>query len=140
MKKAKKYVYPLICSVGFLIVLVALVFIINAAFEDGGYVGLAVGLLILLAWIVLGLPIYCIIYSKIIVDERLKFLFCAYNSLMIAVSHIMPFNWRGEETIIVLFTLWVLFWNIVPLFFRSLSRKCEEKILKMKLKFSMIEI
>lgn len=126
MKNAKKYVYPFVCSGGFLLFWVALVFALNAIFSDGNYGGLAVGLLILLAWLLLGLPICCIRYSKIIINEKLKFFFCAYNSLVIIVFHILPFNLRGQTTIIVLFMLWVLFWNLVPLICRLYSSKQKE--------------
>ena len=60
-------------------------------------------------------------------DDKLKFVFCAYNSLLIIAAHILPFNLQGEITIITRFILWVLFWNIVPLIFRLISRKHEEK-------------
>ena len=64
---------------------------------------------------------------KFLCEEKFNFLFSAYNSLTIIVSHILPFNLQGETTIIVLFILWVLFWNIVPLICRLISRKHEEK-------------
>ena len=127
MKNAKKYIYPFICSVGFLFFWSALVFTINTFLYDYGYGGLGLGTLILFTWLILGLPIYCIKYSKIIVNENLKFLFCTYNSLIIIVFHILPFNLQGETTIIVLFVLWVLFWNIVPLICRLSAAKHEEK-------------
>ena len=126
MKKAKKYIYPLLFSIGFLVSWVALVIMINATSSGEGYGGLGLGMLILFAWLLFALPIYCIRYSKIIIDEKLKFLFCAYNSLMIIVFHMLPFNLQGETTIIILFILWVLFWNIVPLICRLKSPKHEE--------------
>ena len=126
MKKAKKYIYPLLFSIGFLISWILLAITINATFNDDGYGGLVLGLLILFAWLIFGLPICCIRYSKIIIGENLKFLFCAYNSLMIIVFHMLPFNLQGQTTIIALFILWVLFWNIVPLICRLKSPKHEE--------------
>ena len=127
MKKAKKNIYPILFSIGFLIFWILTVTIINETFKgDTGYGGLGIGLLLLFAWLIFGLPICCIRYSKIIIDEKLKFLFCAYNSLMIIVFHMLPFNLQGETTIIVLFILWVLFWNIVPLICRLKSPKHEE--------------
>ena len=97
------------------------------SFPHGSYAPAAWVVLFTLAWLILALPIYCIRYSKTIVDEKLKFLFSTYNSLLIIVLHILPFNLQGETTIIVLFILWVLFWNIVPLICRLISRKHEEK-------------
>lgn len=127
MKKAKKYIYPIIFSIGFVVSWIALVIIINTTFSGDGYGGLGLGMLILFAWLIFALPIYCIRYSKIIINEKLKFLFSAYNSLLIIVFHILPFNLQGEITIITLFILWVLFWNVVPLICRLVCRKHEEK-------------
>ncbi len=127
MKKAKKYIYPLFFSIGFLVSWIALVIIINATFSGEGYGGLGLGMLILFAWLIVVLPIYCVRYSKIIINEKLKFLFSVYNSLLIIVLHILPFNLQGEPTIVILFILWVLFWNIVPLICRLIFRKREEK-------------
>ena len=127
MKKAKKYIYPLFFSIGFLVSWTALVEIINATSSGEGYGSLGLGMLILFAWLIIALPIYCIRYRKIIVNEKLKFLFSTYNSLLIIALHILPFNLQGETTIIVLFILWVLFWNFVPLISRLISRKYEEK-------------
>ena len=127
MKKSKKYFYPLFFSIGFVVSWIVLVMVLNATSSGEGYGALGVGVLILFAWLIFALPIYCIRYSKIIVAEKFKFLFSAYNSLLIIVLHILPFNLQGEITIIVHFVLWVLFWNIVPLICRLVSRKHEEK-------------
>ena len=126
--KIKKYIYPPIFSAGFIAFWVAVVLIINTtATGDEGYGGLGIAMLILFAWLILALPIYCIRYSKIIVDEKLKFVFSVYNSLLIIASHVLPFNLQGELTIIIYFVLWVLFWNFFPIVWRLLSRKYEEK-------------
>lgn len=129
MKKIKKYIYPLIFSIGFLVVYFFIAFLLSKVFSfpRGSYAPAAWLVLFTLAWLILSLPIYCVIYSKIIIDEKLKFLFSAYNSLLIVVSHILPFNLQGETTIITCFVLWVLFWNIAPLLLRLISRKYEEK-------------
>ncbi len=127
MKKAKKYIYPLLFSIGFLVSWLALVAIINASSIGEGYGGLGMGMLILFVWLIVALPIYCIKYSKIIIDEKFKFLFSAYNSLLIIFFHILPFNLQGQATIVSLFTLWVLFWNTVPLICRLVFRKRQQK-------------
>lgn len=126
MGKIKKYIYPPMVSVGFLFSWEALVIIINTNFDDDGYGGLGLGLLILFAWLIIGLPIYCVRYSKIIVDEKLNVWFSAYNSALIAAAHILPFNLQGEMTILIIFALWVLLWNIVPLCCRLHFHKQEE--------------
>ncbi len=126
MRKIKKYIYPLIFSIGFIAFWGALVTIINAIPSEG-YGGLGLGVLILFAWILIVIPIHSIRYSKLIIDEKLKFLFSAYNSLLIIVAHILPFNLQGETRIIIYFILWVLFWNVVPLILRLISCKSKEK-------------
>ena len=75
----------------------------------------------------IALPIYCVRYSKIIIEEKLKFVFPIGNSLLIIASHMLPFNLKGETKTIIHFVLWVLFWNIVPLICRLISRKHKEK-------------
>ncbi len=126
MRKLKKYIYPLVFSFGFIAFWVALVKIINVTSTGEGYGGLGLAMLILFAWLIVALPIYCIRYSKIIVDEKLKSLFCAYNFLLIIVAHVLPFNLQGETRIVIYFILWVLFWSVFPLFWRLISRKHEE--------------
>lgn len=125
MRKLKKYIYPIIFSVAFLISCVAVAIIIDLTFAQGDYGGLGLAMLFLLVWIMFVLPIYCARYCKIIVDEKLKLLFLAYNSLLIVVSHILPFNLKDEPTIIILFIFWVLFWSAVPILSRSASDKQE---------------
>ena len=125
--KIKKYIYPIIFSFGFTVSWMALVDIINTTSSGENYGGLGIGMLILFAWLIVALPIYCSRYSKIIIDEKLRFLFSAYNSLLIIISHMLPFSLQGETTIITCFVLWVLFWNILLLVFRLISRKYEEK-------------
>ena len=129
MKKIKKYIYPIAFCAIFLILYPSFMLLLTKliSFPHGSYAPAAWAVLFTFAWLILALPIYCIRYSKIIVDEKLKFLFSTYNSLLIIVLHILPFNLQGETTIIVLFILWVLFWNIVPLICRLISRKHEEK-------------
>ncbi|MBO7215844.1 MAG: hypothetical protein J6V84_02480, partial [Clostridia bacterium] len=97
---------------------------------NGSYAPAAWIVLLTLAWIIVLLPIYCIVYSKIIFEEKLNFLFSAYNSLTIIVSHILPFNLQGETIIIALFVFWVLFCNFVPLICRVAFRKYKEKIIE----------
>ncbi len=129
MKKAKKYIYPFIFSVTFLGSYILFVFLLSKviSFPHGSYAPAALAVLYTFAWLIVALPIYCIRYSKIIIDEKLRFLFSAYNSLLIIVSHILPFNLQGETRTITHFVLWALFWNVVPLVWRLISRKYEEK-------------
>ena len=133
MKKAKKYIWPLIFPVAFLafyvLIMIFLLFLDGKlnVFPHGSYAPAAWIVLLTLAWIIVLLPIYCIGYSKIIFEEKLNFLFSAYNSLTIILSHILPFNLQGETTIIALFVFWVLFCNFVPLICRVAFRKYKDK-------------
>ncbi|MBQ7106990.1 MAG: hypothetical protein IJN93_05700 [Clostridia bacterium] len=129
MKKTKKFIYPVIFSALFLILYISFVLLLTTviSFPNGSYAPAALAVLFTFAWLIIALPIYCIRYSKIIVDEKLKFLFPVYNSLLIILSHMLPFNLQGETRIITHFVLWVLFWNMVPLICRLISRKYEEK-------------
>ena len=129
MKKVKKYVYPIIFSATFLISYIFLIFLLSKviSFPHGSYAPAAWAVLYTFAWLIVALPIYCTRYTKIIIDEKLKFLFSAYNSLFIIVSHILPFNVWGEWRIITHFVLWVLFWNIVVLAWLRISRKYKQK-------------
>ena len=83
---------------------------INALFKgEEGYAGLGLVLIILFWWIAVVLPVYCIGYNHKIVKERHGFWYSFYNSLVIIIAHLLPFNLRGETEFIV----WVLFWNAV---------------------------
>ncbi len=128
MKKLKKYIYPVAFSAIFLILYISFALLLTKviSFPHGSYAPAAWAALFTFAWLTIPLPIYCIRYSKIIVDEKLKFVFSAYNSLLIIVAHMLPFSLQGETTVITLFILWVLFWDIVPLIWRLISRKNEE--------------
>ncbi len=129
MRKIKKYIYPLIFFVGFIVFRYTLVSVINAFGTRGGYGGLGLGLLALLAWIVIAIPFYCIRYSKLIVDIKLYYLFAIYNALAIIVGHVLLFI-SVDTQIIVYFSLWVIFWNVLPLAMRLTSRKNSDKSLK----------
>ena len=86
MKKIKKYVYPFIFSIGFIVLGRTTGLIVNATTGTDGYRRLGIALLILFAWLLVALPIYCIRYSKIILDEKLKFLFPFYNAFFYRFS------------------------------------------------------
>ncbi len=124
MKKLKKYLYPVFFSLGFLIFWTASCFIINLFVSALDYANLAWGILILFAWFFIAIPIYGIRYSKIILDEKRKILFVAYNSLLIVVGHILTF---GHPTILIIITPWALFWNFIPLLWRSVTREERKK-------------
>ena len=129
IQKAKKYICPVIFSATFLVSYILLVFLLSKviSFPRGSYAPAALAVLYTFAWLIVALPIYCRTYNKIIIDVKFKFVFSAYNSLVIIVSHVLPFNVRGEWRILTHFALWVLFWNEILLVFQLISRKYEEK-------------
>ena len=124
MKKAKKYIYPFIFSIVFIVFWIAVVLTINATTSYEGYGGLGLALLILFAWLFVVLPIYCIRYSKIIIDEKLRFLFPFYNAFILSFFYLIPFSLE-DETYIYAFILfvWVALWTFVPLVIRLNSTK-----------------
>ena len=92
VKKAKKYIYPFIFSISFFALFVIVVIVINRFYGNKeGYGGLGLALLFILLWILVATPIFCFKYSKHIYEEKRKFLFIIYNSLVISLCHTGPF-------------------------------------------------
>ena len=129
MEKMKKFLYPFVFSAAFLILYGVLALLLTTVFSfpNGSYAPAAWIALFALAWVLLALPIFCIRYSKIVVDEKLRFLFSAYNALLIIVAHLLPFNWQGETAILVFFMLWGVFWTFSPLLVRLLFRRLKDE-------------
>ena len=129
MEKMKKFLYPFVFSAAFLILYGVLALLLTTVFSfpNGSYASAALVVLFALAWVLLALPIFCIRYSKIVVDEKLRFLFSAYNALLIIVAHLLPFNWQGETAILVFFMLWGVFWTFSPLLVRLLFRRLKDE-------------
>ncbi len=125
VKKLKKYIYPVVFPLTFLILYAVFLILLSNVFSfpNGSYAPAALAVLFLLAWLAIALPIYGIRYSKIIIEEKFKFLFCAYNSLFNIVPYTLPFDLRGETRLIVYLVLWTLVWNFLPLVCRIISRK-----------------
>ncbi len=124
MKKIKKYVYPIIFSIVFILFWVIVGLTINVTTSNEGYGGLGLAILILFACIFVVLPIYCVRYSKIIIDEKLRFLFPFYNAFILSFFYLIPFSLE-DETYIYAFILfvWVALWTFVPLVIRLNSTK-----------------
>ena len=127
MKKAKKYIYPFIFSIGFIVFWIAVALIITATTSNEGYGGLSLAVLILFAWIIVVLPIYCVRYSRIIIDEKLRFLFAFYNAVVLSFMYLIPFNFEDETYIycLILF-IWISLWTCIPLFVRLNSTKKQD--------------
>lgn len=89
MKKAKKYVYPFIFSICFYFLFgISYIFILEFY---NNYGGLGLALLFIILWILVATPIFCFKYSKLIYEEKRKFLFIIYNSLVISLCYTGPF-------------------------------------------------
>ena len=127
MKKAKKYIYPFIFSIAFIVFWIAVVSIINATSSGENYGGIGIGLLILFAWLCIVLPIYCIRYSKIIINEKLRFLFPFYNAFALSYFYLLPFNFEDETYIYASFLFgWVALWTFISLLIKIDSTKKQE--------------
>ena len=122
MKKTKKYIYPFIFSVGFIVFGRIVGLIVNATTGTEGYRRLGIALLILFVWLLVVLPIYCIRYSKIILDEKLKFLFAFYNTFVLSLFSI--FHLEGARFIYFsIHFVWVTLLTLIPLLIRLNSTK-----------------
>ena len=127
MKKLKKFIYPFIFTIVFIVFWIAVALTINATTSNEGYGGLGLAILILFAWIFIVLPIYCVKYSKIIIDEKLRFLFPFYNAFILSFFYLIPFSLEDETYIygFILF-VWVALWTFVPLVIRLNSTKKQD--------------
>ena len=91
MKKAKKYTYPFVFSICFFLIFIILAIVLEMVLPSGDYAGLAYAFIALIIWILAVIPFYCFKYSKLICQEKWKFLFIIYNSLVIALCYTGPF-------------------------------------------------
>ena len=122
MNKFKKYFYPFVFLGCFILIYMILVNILDAI--DIGFEAVIWVFLFSAAWIMFVLPFYCIKYSKVIQCEKDKFLFVAFNSLVITLSYILPFI-EEDETYIYGFILfvWVTICTVIPLKLRLIFAK-----------------
>lgn len=127
MKKLKKFLYPPIFVAGFFVWSFFAVFavgIIDTIRSFEGYGALAVVLLAVFAYVLLGLPLYCVRYSKIIIDEKLNFLFMGYNLVALETACFLTVrSFRSFEKARIAVSLWILFWSVIPFLLRLLSKK-----------------
>ena len=65
--------------------------VLGIVLPSGDYAGLAYAFIALIIWILFIMPFYCFKYSKLIYEEKRKFLFIIYNSLVIALCLTGPF-------------------------------------------------
>jgi len=126
MKKAKKYIYPFIFLICFFVTYIILLIVLEMVLPSGDYAGLAYAFNVLLIWIFIVMPIYCFKYSKLIYEEKWKFLFIMYNSLVISLCHTGPFLISAipgnDADIIIKITLalfgWIAFCTYVSFLIR----------------------
>ncbi len=125
MKKAKKYIYPFVFSIGFFVFYIILGTIINTL-DFEGYGGLGLFMLIIILWVLVTIPIYCFMYSKLILEEKYKFLFGFYNSLVIALCYTGPFFIsaipNGDVDIIIKIALAIFGWIAICTYVSYLIR------------------
>ena len=113
VKKSKKYTYPFIFSICFFATYIILAIMLNIVFS-GDYAGFGYAGIALIIWILVVIPFYCFKYSKLIYEEKWKFLFIIYNSLVISLCLTGPFLIsaipNGDAYIIIKITLALFSW------------------------------
>lgn len=118
MQKNKKFIYPAVFSMFFVALYEILV---RSSYMFSGRINnilSACAMLFLIAWIFVILPFYCVKYSKIIIGEKLKFLFSTYNCIVLCTIPILPFSLQNDAKVVVVFFIWVAIWTFVPLAIR----------------------
>ena len=121
MKKSRKYICPFIFSICFFLSLIIFATMLGIVLPSGDYAGLFYGGIALVIWISIMVPIYCVIYSKIIREEKFRFLFAFYNPLVIAFCYTFPFLVKANSStfgatlkIAVFLFIWVAIWTLIP--------------------------
>ena len=122
MRKIKKYIYPIVFSAFFILILVIIGLVLNAVLERGNYAGSAMIVLFIALWALIVAPIYCVKYCKIIYEEKTKLLFAFYNCLVLTFSHTFLFIFNeGAFIYCIIFAAWVACWTVLPLLLRRYS-------------------
>ncbi len=110
---------------------IILINVLEIILPSGDYAGLAYAFIALIIWLSDITPIFCFKYSKVIREEKLKFLFAVYNPFVIVLCHIGPFiRGAGPSTLKVIIKIaiflfvWALFWSV--LLFKPREKSCEE--------------
>lgn len=93
--------------------------VFNAVLPPDDYAGLAYVFFAFIIWIFLLVPLYCVKYSKLIKNEKHRFLFAFYNPIVLSLIHGLPF-WTLEDArlYVVAFLIWSTIWTVVPLIMR----------------------
>ena len=117
MHKMKKYIYPVAFSAIFMILLQVLTVTVESVLDNGSYAGIAWIVLFLGFWVFVAVPVYCAKYSKVIHEEKYKYLFAVYNSLVLPLLH-----FRLHRIGIIIF-FWALGLTVLFLALRTRSEK-----------------
>ena len=146
MKKAKKYIYPFIFSICFFLTYIILGIALEIVLPSGDYAGLAYAGFALIIWISVVVPIYCVIYSKIIREEKLKFLFVFYNPLIVTCCYTFPFlDWDSSSSdsiikIAIFIFIWIAVWTFIPLLIPLDSTKKQDDNISNKTEDSVTKV
>lgn len=126
MKKAKIFVYPLIASAISYLAYIILVIVINSiSFKDYG--GLGVFFLCVIIWAFLLIPIYCVVYSRLIRDEKHGLIFAFYNPVVLGLTLGVPWLVADEAWLYVgTFFVWATIWTVLPVVVHRISLKYKE--------------
>ncbi len=118
MKKTKKFICPAVFSIFFVVLYEMLVRLSYMFSERANDILSVCAMLFLMTWIFVILPFYCVKYSKIIIGEKLKFLFSIYNCIVLGAIPMLPFSLQNDGKVVVAFFIWVAIWTFVPLVIR----------------------
>lgn len=128
MSKIKKFIYPFIFSISFFILYIVMGIVLSFTLDNGGYAGAAIAILVVALWAWFVVPFYCVKYSKVIQNEKFKFLFATYNSLVLLIIHVIPFNFDSDTYIFAaIFFIWAEIWSVVSLVMRILHKKQDDE-------------
>lgn len=128
MNKIKKFTYPPIFSICFFAAGIILGLLLDSFLPSGDYAGLAYLFIFFFLWVFLLVPVYCVKYSKLIKNEKHRFLLAFYNPFVLSLIHGLPFfAWEEARLYVVAFLIWSTIWTVVPLIMRIPSLVSYEK-------------
>ena len=128
MKPFHKFIYPVVFSLScFLSYWLLFAVLLKNAVIEGGFLGFLVGIVLSSGFVVyfflIVIPIYCFVYSrKNLLNEKRKFIFTLYNSLVLTAFCLILFLVEKEThalTYSLLLFAWAELWSVLPLLLKK---------------------
>ena len=123
----KKFLFPLWIFVGYLLGIIACVWIAETFSGDTGYGGPVYILGVMTLLFLLAVPIHCILYSRrVLLREKRKWLFVPYNAAWITLPCALPLLVMPTTEQLLFCTVllaWGALWTAVPLLFPARKPK-----------------